>query len=292
MSFLRSTRRLPADRRLFSTRVTTRFEHNGQLAHVQLTRSDKLNALDMPMFQGITAAAKDLQTNKKVRCVILSGEGRAFCTGLDVQSVFGSSPLVNARKLLDKDAGAVSNLAQDVAYQWRQVPVPVICVIHGMCYGGGLQIALGADVRIATADARLSIMETKWGLIPDMSASVTLRELVRADVAKELTWTGRIVQGEEAAALGLVTKTAIDYESAMAEAERLAKLILERSPDAVARAKRLYQETWVADEATCLQTETDLQRQLLAGWNQIAASSRNFGVPLPYRGRKDEEQGK
>lgn len=205
-------------------------------------------------------------------------------------------------------AAETLNLAQEVGYLWRRLPVPVLCCLHGMCYGGGLQIALGADIRIATADCRLSIMESKWGLIPDMSASVTLRELLRIDVAKELTFTGRIVSGTEAASLGLVThvvennskkcssdnstskntkvSTEEEEEESMPVVEyamELAHQLAQKSPDALRLSKQLYQSTWVStSEEYCLQIETQLQKQLLMTWNQVAAAGRNFGWKLPY----------
>jgi len=165
----------------------------------------------------------------------------------------------------------------------RGLPVPVIACLHGMCYGGGLQLALGADLRFSTPDCRISIMESRWGLIPDMGASVTLRELVRMDVAKELTMTGRIISGTEAEKFGLVTRCVDDP---MEEAMSVAREIIERSPDSVAATKELFQSTWVADEELCLKKETDLQLKLMATWNQIAASGRQFGVNLPYFQRK------
>jgi enoyl-CoA hydratase/carnithine racemase len=207
---------------------------------------------------------------------------------------------------------ATSNLVQDVGYLWRQVPVPVICCLHGMCFGGGLQIALGADIRIASADCKLSIMESKWGLIPDMSATVTLRELLPIDVAKDLTFTGRIVTGTEAAALGLVThcvpvpshdnakessvgtsdggslgkpttSSANQADVVLKHAMTLAETIVQKNPDGLRLAKQLYQSTWVsASEEYCLQVETNFQRQLLLSWNQMAAAGRNYGWKLPY----------
>mmetsp|Transcript_32659 Transcript_32659/g.47928 ORF Transcript_32659/g.47928 Transcript_32659/m.47928 type:complete len:153 (-) Transcript_32659:523-981(-) len=150
-----------------------------------------------------------------------------------------------------------------------------------------MQIALGADIRITTPTCKLSIMESKWGLIPDMSASITLRELVRIDVAKELTMTGRIISGREAANLGLVTHCVEDDEHAMKYAIELAKEICTRSPDAVAASKRLYQETWVeSDEGKCLHIETDLQTGLMGTWNQVAVSMSNFGWKLPFWNKK------
>lgn len=195
------------------------------------------------------------------------------------------------RRLLERPSGygvkgnEIGNLAQDVSYLWRELPVPVIAILHGMCFGAGLQIALGADVRYATPDCQLSIMEGKWGLIPDMGASITLRGLIRKDIAKELTMTGRIVSGEEAADLGLVTSVHVDPAE---RAERMAKTLIQRSPDAVASAKRLYDSCWGgASEADCLEMETELQEELLMSFNQVAASGRAaFGVDLPYRNRK------
>mmetsp|Transcript_6920 Transcript_6920/g.15849 ORF Transcript_6920/g.15849 Transcript_6920/m.15849 type:complete len:149 (+) Transcript_6920:688-1134(+) len=148
-----------------------------------------------------------------------------------------------------------------------------------------MQIALGADFRFATPDCKLSIMEAKWGLIPDMSASVTLRELVRIDVAKELTMTGRIVDGKEAAELGLVTRC---VEDPMEEANKLATEIAARSPDAVGKAKDLFQKAWCSPEEECLRLETEFQRELLPSWNQVIASGRSMGWTIPYLNRKDK----
>lgn len=215
-----------------SPRVETTIDSNG-IARVSLSRPDKLNALDLRMFEAIAQEASSLKQNRSLRAVILSGQGKAFCTGLDVKTILKSNPKKTVDRLLERPSGYSStsettiygNLAQDVAYLWRDLPVPVICVLHGMCYGGGFQIALGADFRYATPDCKLSIMESKWGLIPDMSCSVTLRELVRIDVAKELTMTGRVFDGREAASLGLVTEC---VEDPMARAQELATNIVKR----------------------------------------------------------------
>jgi len=256
---------------------------------VILNRPEKLNAVDLKMFEAIADTAADLRKDRSLRAVILRGEGRAFCTGLDVKAVL-NNPHQQTQRLLERPSGygkpgnEIGNLAQDVSYLWRELPVPVICVLQGMCYGAGLQIALGADFRFATSDCKLSIMETKWGLIPDMGAAITLRELVRIDVAKELTMTGRIVSGDEAAVLGLVTKVCGDP---LQEAKDFAKELIKRSPDALASTKELYQSTWMASEAECLEVETSLQQKLLASWNQLAASGRAFGWEVPYFNRKE-----
>ena len=258
------------------------------IAHVILSRSAKLNSLDIPMFEAVAEAASRLGSDpdltRNLRAVVISGEGRAFSTGLDAKSVALSGPNSALRRLLERPSpfggeGGVGNLAQDVCILWRRLPVPVIACLHGMCFGGGLQIALGADMRFSTPDCKLSIMESRWGLIPDMGASVCLRELVPIDVAKELTMTGRVISGEEAQRVGLVTRCVDDP---LEEAFRVAEEIAQRSPDSVASAKELFQTTWVAEEADCLRKETDLQMKLLKTWNQIAAAGRNFGVNLPY----------
>ncbi len=270
-------------------RVTTTSKDKDGICHVVLNRPEKLNAVDIQMFEAIAETAADLRKDRSLRAVILRGEGRAFCTGLDVKAVL-NNPHQQTQRLLERPSGygkpgnEIGNLAQDVSYLWRELPVPVICVLHGMCFGAGLQIALGADFRYATADCKLSIMETKWGLIPDMGAAVALRELVRIDVAKELTMTGRVVLGDEAASLGLVTKVCVDP---LQEAKDFAKELVQRSPDALASTKELYQSTWMASEKECLEVETKLQRKLLASWNQLAASGRAFGWEVPYFNRKE-----
>src|SRR5436309_14348612 len=177
------------------------------VADVALTRPDKHNALDGAMFQGIIAAAEEVAATPGVRAVVLHGEGPSFCSGLDVASLM-SGP-VSLDDLLDRD-GRRSNLFQRTCTDWIDLPVPVVAAIHGACFGGGLQIALGADIRIAAPDARLSIMEGRWGLVPDMGITQTLTRLVPLDVAKELTFTARRVSCDEARALGLVTRVADD----------------------------------------------------------------------------------
>src|SRR4051812_14509090 len=208
------------------------------VATVTLSRPDKHNALDGAMFQGLVAAAEEVATTEGVRAVVLHGEGRSFCSGLDIASLM-SGP-VQIDDLLER-GGHRANLAQRVATDWIDLPVPVVAALQGNVFGGGLQIALGADIRIAAPDAKLSVMESKWGLVPDMGITSTLPRLVRLDVAKELTYTARVVSGTEAAELGLVTRVADDP---LATAHELASEIAGRSPDAVRAAKRLYEESW------------------------------------------------
>ncbi len=217
-----------------------RIEVADHVATVTMTRADKHNALDLAMFEGIIAAAERLMSEPGVRAVVLHGEGPSFCSGLDLVSLMASGEGLDGIGKRARTARS-PNWFQRAAYDWIRVPVPVIAAIHGNCLGGGLQIALGADIRIAAPDARLSVMEVKWGLVPDMSITRTLPRLVGIDVAKELTYTGRVFSGAEAAELGVVTRVA---DEPLAAAQSLAAEIATRSPDAVRGAKRLLDESW------------------------------------------------
>jgi enoyl-CoA hydratase/carnithine racemase len=243
-----------------------RVEVADHVATVTLTRGDKHNALDPAMFEAIVAAAHEVGATPGVRAVVLHGEGPSFCSGLDISSLgsVGSS----SDTLLARPDGERANHAQQPCTAWIDLPVPVIAAIHGACFGGGLQIALGADVRIAAPDARLSVMEVKWGLVADMGITSTLPRLVRLDVAKELAFTGRIVSGVQAAQLGLVTDVADDPLTA---ARTLAAEIAGRSPDAVRAAKALFDQAWNAPPEFGLQLESTLQHALIGSPNQIAA---------------------
>ncbi len=252
----------------------------GKVVHVELHRPDKLNALDGAMFEALLAAGEALAADPGgARTVVLSGSGRAFCAGLDFAAFMQMAQESQHRpNLLERREGKLGNLAQRVALVWQEVPVPVIAAIHGVAFGGGLQIALGADLRIAAPDARLSIMEIRWGLIPDMSGTQTLRHLLRLDVAKELTFTGRIVSGEEACALGLVTRCAADP---LKHAFELAEEIAQKSPDAVRAAKQLWNRAVQVDTATGLRLEEETQLRLIGSANQMEAVRANLEKRTP-----------
>jgi enoyl-CoA hydratase/carnithine racemase len=236
------------------------------VAVVTLTRPDKHNALDTAMFEAIIRAAEQVSAEPGVRAVVLHGDGPSFCSGLDVMSMMSEGAGVDG--LIDRVRGESPNWFQRAAYDWVRVPVPVIAAVHGNCFGGGLQIALGADIRIATPDSRLSVMEVKWGLIPDMAITTTLPRLVGIDVAKELTFTGRIFSGTEGHELGVVTHVTDDPLTAACE---LAAEIATKSPDAVRSAKRLFDETWTGSPTETLSLEAELQLELLGSPNQVAA---------------------
>ncbi len=244
------------------------------VADVRLARADKLNALDLAMFQAIVETGRSLAADPSLRAVVLSGEGRAFCAGLDVSSFSAmTKPGPGGSNLLDRSDESPATLAQRAAWIWRELPVPVIAAIHGVAFGGGLQIALGADLRLVTPDARLSVMEIKWGLIPDMSGTQTLRRLVRLDVAKELTFTGRIVEGSEAVELGLATRVCADPR---ADALELAHQIAGRSPEAIRAGKRLLEASGLIGVEEGLALEAKLQRSLIGHPNQIEAVKANL----------------
>jgi enoyl-CoA hydratase/carnithine racemase len=258
-------------------RVTLQIDEDG-VADVRLHRPEKLNALDQAMFEGLVETGERLKTQAGVRAVVLSGEGRAFCAGLDFTSFMAMSGDGEegrgrrARSLLDRGDGP-ANFAQQAAWVWTEVPVPVIAAVHGVAYGGGLQIALGADLRYVAPDARLSVREIHWGLVPDMSGTQTLRHLVRQDVAKELTFTGRIVSGEEALTLGLATRVAEDPRAAAFET---AREIAGRSPSAVRASKQLLQAAPVLSPEDGLRLEEKVQRGLLGRPNQVEAVQANL----------------
>jgi enoyl-CoA hydratase/carnithine racemase len=247
------------------------------VADVRMTRADKMNAIDSEMFDGLVEAGRALQDDKSVRAVVLSGEGRAFCAGLDMGSFAamsgGGRQGGGADPRLFERSESGANRAQLAAWVWQELPVPVIAAVHGVAYGGGLQIALGADLRLVTADAKLSVMEVKWGLIPDMSGTQTLRRLVRQDVAKELTFTGRVITGVQAVELGLATRVS---EKPLEDALALAREIAGKSPDAIRAAKRLLNETWQGTVAEGLKLEEALQRSLIGKPNQVESVKANF----------------
>jgi len=244
---------------------------SNNIADVRLNRPEKYNALSPQMFEAILAAGQSISSNKSVRSVVLSGEGRGFCSGLDLETfkdieskgidLFGSTEKKNP------------NFAQSAAYVWKKLSVPVIAAMHGVAFGGGLQIALGADIRFASPDLRVSVMEIKWGLIPDMSGSQTLRDLVRLDIAKELVFSGRIVSAQEAERLGLITRICDDP---LTEAFKLAKDIAKKSPDAIVAGKRLLEEAWHGNSTDGLMLEEELQKCLLGSPNQVKAIRANF----------------
>jgi len=239
----------------------------GGVAHVRLNRADKRNGLDRAMFEALIATGETVAADRRVRAVVLSGEGPAFCAGLDWKSFLADGE--GARALLARDVTrSPANVAQRACWVWTEVPVPVIAAVHGAALGGGLQLALACDMRLIAPDATLSVMEVRYGLVPDMTASQTLLRLVRPDVAKELMFTGRVMSGEDAARIGLATRLSADP---LSEAKELARAIAAQSPDAIRAAKKLCDRAPGMSVADALSLETELQLGLLGTPNQMAA---------------------
>ena len=238
------------------------------VAEVAMARAEKMNALDHGMFEALIAAIAQLRAEPAVRAVVLHGEGRAFCAGLDKSSLQGlAGGAASVGDIVPRTHG-LANFWQQVAWGWRELPVPVIAAVHGVAFGGGLQIALGADVRIVHPEAKLSVMEVKWGLVPDMAGCVLMTELLRPDVARELTFTGRVVPGSEAVSLGLATRSSAEP---LEEARAMARQIAAANPDAVRAAKRLFNGASPVDAGRVLVQEAFEQQRLIGSPNQREA---------------------
>ena len=248
------------------------------IAHVQLNRPEKYNALNPDMFQAILEAGQSIVDDTSIRAVVIFGAGRGFCAGLDFESFEEMVSGDAAQTLFSRPDGSPANNAQLVSLIWKQVPVPVIAAVHGAAFGGGLQIALAADIRLAAPDARFSVMEIKWGLVPDITGTQTLRDLVRLDVAKELTFSGRIVEAEEALRIGLITRICDDP---LTEAWKMSKEIIDKSPHAIVAGKHLLEEAWHGSLANGLKLEETLQRTLIGSPNQMEAVMANFENRAP-----------
>ena len=250
---------------------------DGHVADVTLNRADKLNALDLKMFAALAEAADSIASDKSIRAVVLHGAGGNFCAGIDL-SILREGDFDFAKTLDTPVDPSPANLFQRAAYAWRELPIPVICALEGVVFGGGLQVALGADIRYASPDARFSIMESKWGLIPDMAISITLRGLVAPDHIKELAWTARVFDSKEARSLGLVTAVPDDP---LELSRKLAAECATRSPDSIRGIKTLVNEAWQVSDADSLVMEARLQKGIIGRENQLEAVSANLNKRKP-----------
>lgn len=246
-------------------RVTIDLADNG-IAQVRFNRPDKMNALDPVQFEAIIAAGEELRTTKGLRAVVLAGEGRAFCAGLDLSN-FTAAPDDKRKPLTERTHGN-ANLFQEVAMTWRKCPVPVIAAVHGVCFGGGLQIASGADIRVVHPATRMAIMEMKWGLVPDMGGYALWRGLVRDDHLRELVYTNREFSGQEALSLGLATHVT---EDPLGKANEIANEIANRNPEAIRGAKRLSEAMLEQSGDDILMAESVEQAAVIRTPNQIEA---------------------
>lgn len=274
-----------ATEQMIGERIRLRVSDEG-VADVRLYRADKMNALDAAMFRALIDTGEMLCAMPQVRAVVLSGEGRAFCAGLDTARFGQMAAGAGSGNPAQSTAGGnittrthgLSNAAQHAVMVWTQVPVPVIAAVHGVAFGGGLQVALGADLRYVTPDARLCVMEIKWGLVPDMGGALLMRTLMRADVIRELTYTGRIVNGVEAQALGLATRVCEDPYQAALETAREMTL---KSPHAMRAAKRLLTVADRDDPAAVLLAESVEQAVLIGSPNQAESVRANLEKRAP-----------
>jgi enoyl-CoA hydratase/carnithine racemase len=244
--------------------VTCRVE--GGIAQVRLDRPDKLNALTLDTLEGLVRTARSLAGDRRLRGVVLGGEGESFCAGLDFATVLADPPRV-VRAFVPRPWRG-TNLFQEACWAWRRLPVPVVAAVQGHCYGGGLQIALAADLRMTTADAQWSVLEARWGLVPDMSGIHALKQQVGLDVAKRLTMTGEVVSGARAVELGLASEV---HDEPFVAATRFLEQVATRSPDSVAATKRLFERTWTSGPRRTFARERLEQARLLATRNTTIA---------------------
>ncbi|MGK0274466.1 MAG: enoyl-CoA hydratase/carnithine racemase [Ilumatobacter sp.] len=248
------------------------------IADVRLTRADKRNALDSEMFRAIAEAGERLKTEPGVRCVVLSGEGKSFCAGLDMgsmQQLAGAPPADGEEQTNagDIDNDQITHLAQQICWVWQELPMPVISAVHGHALGGGIQLALGTDIRFVHPETKMSVRETYWGIVPDMTGTFMLSKLVRPDIAKELTFTARIFSGTEAHAMGLATHlTETPYDDAMALAAEIAGI----SPSAVRASKELINNMAVDGAAEQFAEERRLIKTQIGTPNQIESVMASF----------------
>src|ERR1700730_6098252 len=268
--------RIPMDRRIEVT-----ISHG--VADVRLVRADKMNALDAAMFDALVATSDRLAHERGLRAVVLSGEGRAFCAGLDMgrfaamKETGGNGVAGGDKRDLSVRTHGLANFPQQAVWGWRQLPVPVIAAIQGVAFGGGFQLALGADMRLLSPDARMSIMEIKWGLVPDMAGTPILATLVRDDILRELTYTGRIFSAQEALSYGLAAQLCDDPRTLDLA---IAREIAGKSPDAIRAAKRMLNKLSV-DPGPALLAESVEQQKLLGSASQLEAVRANIEKRAP-----------
>ncbi|KEJ89207.1 crotonase/enoyl-CoA hydratase family protein [Sulfitobacter donghicola] len=253
------------------SRVSVTYENH--IAHVRMIRADKMNAVDQDMITALIAAGEEVAASD-ARVVIVSGEGKAFCAGIDISGLSGMIGKDPAELLMPRTHGeGTTNQWQEVAMIWARLEIPVIAAVHGVCFGAGMQIALGADIRISAPDAQFAVMEMKWGIVPDMGGMVLLPKLVRSDVLRRLTYTAQPIEAAQAERWGLVTEIADDP---LAAAQELAETIAGKSPSAIRAAKRLIAIAEIEDEVTVLEAESRLQSELIGKPHQMEVIAATF----------------
>ena len=256
---------------------TVAVDVDAHIARVTLNRPDKMNAINPEMFAELGETGQQLSADKSIRVVVLNGAGDNFCAGIDT-SAFSADGLAAGPESMAPQSPSPANLYQRAAYVWREIPVPVICAVHGVAFGGGAQIALGADIRYAAPTARFSIMESKWGLIPDMAITTTARNVIPLDRVKELAYTARVIDAQEAASVGFITAV---HEAPLEAALATAEVIAGRSPDAIRGMKALFDGAWTAPVDEALALEARLQIGVMGGTNQREAVLANMEKRAP-----------
>ena len=254
------------------------------VADVRLSRPDKMNALDQAMFEALVETGSGLAKQPGLRAVVISGEGRAFCAGLDMGRFAQMAGPAEGGKTISTElrlgtrSHGIANAAQYAVLVWRDIPVPVIAAVHGVAFGGGFQLALGADMRFVAPDTKMSVMEIKWGLVPDMGGMLLMPQLARGDVIRDVTFSGRVFSGSEALALGFATRVCDDPHT---EAMAFAREVAGKSPHAIRANKRLMRVTEAGDAAAILQAESDEQIKLIGSANQKEAVTANLQKRAP-----------
>ena len=254
------------------------FSIKDNVAEVKLNRADKHNALDHEMFEAIIKAGDQIAQDDSIRAVLLYGAGDSFCAGIDLTMFADEGLAKDFTKRMKPRDHSLANYYQSAAYVWREIPVPVIAALHGAVYGGGLLIALGADIRYADKYSAISIMEIKWGIIPDMALTTSIPNLINIDKAFEITMTGDILDAKTAFKLGLITEVKSDP---LSQARELANIICQKSPDAIRSIKKLFYDTWGSNDKISLSMEAELQKKVMSSPNHMEAvkSSINRSEP-------------
>ena len=257
---------------------TVEIQIDNHIATINLNRPDKKNAVDIAMFEEIASAAQTIHENSNIRAVVLSGNGSDFCAGIDIKVFAGRSAESALGDLMNPITQSGANFFQNAALCWRDLPVPVIAALHGSCFGAGFQIAMGADLRYAAPNVRMSIMEIKWGLIPDMGITVTVPGTCAADKVRELGYTGKVIDSVEAMGAGLVTDV---VEDPLDTAISIANEIAGKSPDAIRAMKGLFNNAWTGEVNALLRYEAELQKSVMSGQNQKEAALANLQSRAP-----------
>tara|TARA_R110002110_G_scaffold52698_9_gene153002 strand:+ start:732 stop:1520 length:789 start_codon:yes stop_codon:yes gene_type:complete len=253
-------------------RVTITYENH--IAFVRLSRPDKMNAVDQAMIDAVIAASQEIAASD-ARVAVISGEGKAFCAGIDITGLSGMMGKEPSEALMPRTHGeGTTNQWQEVAMIWSRMEIPVIAAIHGVCFGAGIQLAVGCDIRIAAPGTKFAVMEMKWGIVPDMGGMVLLPNLVRSDVLRRLTYTAEPVEAAQAERWGLITEIADDP---LAAATELATTIAGKSPAAIRTAKRLIAIAETEDAKTVLDAESRLQSDLIGKPEQLEVIAAQFG---------------